>query len=72
MIRPPIRYMTIAPPGPAVEITSLELKNRPVPMVPPTPTIIAELVLMVRFRPILVSITRSMEVFFFSMFYLLL
>lgn len=66
-----IRYITIAPPGPAVEITSPEFKNRPVPMVPPTLTIMAELVLMVRFRPMLVSITRSMEVFF-SVFYLLL
>lgn len=60
--------MVTAPPGPAVEITSPELKKSPVPMVPPTPTITADEVLIVRLRPILWFMTFSMQLGFFHDF----
>ena len=58
---PPMMYMTIAPPGPAVAMTSPELKNSPVPMVPPTPVMTAAFVDMLRFKPLLEFLTRSTE-----------
>ena len=70
IIRPPTRYITIAPPGPAVAITSPELRNRPVPIVPPTPTMTAELVFIVLFKPVLAAMTLSIDVFFSLIFYL--
>ena len=64
IIRPPIKYRTIAPTGPAVARTSPELRNRPVPIVPPMPVMIVAFIFMPRVRPVLFDMTLSIHVLF--------